>query len=254
MKLRDTIYNTEIVYLYVNKFDWGKNQMGKEDCSGHPKSKKLYRAIYNKDTHSYRVIYGISAKNQLEATFIENLQSKDFDEHGYTCDIIVLSKKTILDCNLSEEELDQLNQWQTTDNKDVKDITGNIGEKKTDKAEGTTKKAEMKESNQQLPEEFAQFLGISAHLHNTDPLTFGTIFDLILYLNDTQYQASGPLDGHWMKMDKEYGAGVNISAAVEKLNRYMGQNRRTNLENEDLMGAIKDLITESNRRTYQGVQ
>ena len=256
MNLQDTIYNTKIIYVYVNNFDYGKNQMGKEQASGHPKSKKVYRAIFNTDTNSYRVVYDIKGGN-VYSVFIENLQSKDGEELGYTCDIVPITKSNILDFKISEENLDELLTWLKTDNKDIKEILGDVG---------TTKKAAKKTEKQQpvaiskkganggIPPEFVSFMNLMQEIYKTDQMTFGTIFDLVLYLVDHPGADSGNLGMHWLRMDKDQGAGVNVASAVEKLSRYIGSDRRTNLMNDDLMGAVVNLLNERTRRILNQIE
>lgn len=254
IQLQDTIHNTKLIYLYVNKFDYGKNQMGKEQSSGNPKSKKVYRAIYNTDTNSYRIIYDVDSKNVF-SVFIEDLQSTD-EDLGYTCDIKILSVSNILDFNISEADLDQLLKWLQTDNKDVKDILGDIGAVK--KVEGKVTKPAQQPAQPpkgtRLPPELVQLINIGSELHKADPIIFGTIFDLMIYLNQDAYADTGVLGTGWLKLDKDHGAGVNVSAAIDKLSRYLGQDRRINLDNDDLMGAIKDLLIEKSRRNYHEIE
>jgi len=253
--LQDTIYNTKIVYLYVDRFDYGKNQVGKEQSSGHPKSKKVYRAIYNTDTHSYRIIYDI-IRDQVYSVFVEDLQSDAPEELGYVCDIKHLSVSNILDFKISEDNLDDLLNWLKTDNKDVKEVLGDVGAtKKKNTSDGKSKqiqKVPNRDSN--ISPEFVAFVNLTLEMYKSDPLTFGTIFDLILYIGEHPGLDQGNIGMHWLRMDKDHGGGVNISAAVEKLSRYVGGDRRTNLMNEDLMGAMLNLLNERARRTLNDIK
>lgn len=255
MILQDTIYNTKIVYLYINKFEYGKDQIGKEQSSGHPKPNTVYRAIYNTDTHSYRIIYKVD-KNGIHSVFIGELQVNDVNEMNFVCDVSVLSVENILDFKISESNLDDLIGWLKTDNKDVKDLLGDIGSKKPVKTAtntGKNVKTNIPEGGIQLPPQLVQFITLGSELMSTDPLIFGTVFDLLIYLNDVAYVDTGVVGTGWLKLDKEHGAGVNVSAAIDKLSKYLGTDRRVNLDNNDLMGAIKDLLTEKSRRNYHDI-
>lgn len=251
--IQDSIYNTKIVYLYVHSFEW-KDQMNKEASSGHPKAKKLYRAIYNTDSESYRVIYEVKPKeSQVYMTFVESLQSKD-EEKGYLSNISLITADNILDFPLTDKEIDLLFTWLTTDNKDLKDILGDIGAKEGEKPKktqpGLTKQGMSKKPSQELIE----FINVASKLHDVDPMMFGTVFDVMLWLIDDLYIDAGAIDTHWLKLHEEHGAGTNVTAAIEKLSRYMGNNRRTGLLNEDLMNAIRDLLTEKGRRLYHQIE
>ena len=254
MILQDNIHNTEIVYLYTHKFEYGNNPISKEENGGHPKPKTVYRAIYNTDTNTYRLIYNIS-KEGLSFIFIPKLKDHD-EESGLSVDIKILTKKNILDFNISEENLDELLSWLKTDNKDIKEITGDIGtpKPKQQKVKQGDKPAVVPQNKGvKLPPQVVQFLNLGIELEKTDPLIFGTMFDLLVYLNQNVYTDIGVVNASWLKLDKDHGAGTNISSAVEKLARYMSQDRRTNLDGKDLLGAIKDLLQEQGRRTYHEI-
>lgn len=257
MILQDSIHNTEIVYLYTHKFEYGNNPISKEENGGHPKPKTIYRAIYNTDTNTYRLIYNIS-KEGLSFVFIPKLADHD-EESGLSVDIKILTKKNILDFSISESNLNELLNWLKTDNKDIKEITGDISAKPPKKAQKKEKETvpasiPQNKGSIKLPPEVVQFLNLGIELEKVDPIIFGTMFDLLVYLNQNVYTDTGIVSTSWLKLDKDHGAGVNVSAAVEKLSKYLGQDRRTNLDDKDLMGAIKDLLTEKSRRNYHEIE
>lgn len=262
MILQDTIENTQIVYLYVNKFDYGTDLVNKEQNSGHPRSNTVYRAIFNTDTKSYRLIYKVD-KDNVYSVFIPVLKVEEENDLEFVCDITVLTSNNILSFKISEKNLDDLLKWLKTDNSDIKEILGDVG--------GSSKKKKVKKATQQpaqvpspvkadengiikLSPEILRFLNFGMELNKVDPLIFGTIFDLLIYLNQNVYSDTGVVSTNWLKLDREHGAGVNVSAAVEKLSRYLGQDRRTNLDEKDLMGALKDLLIEKSRRNYHEIQ
>lgn len=250
MQLSDTIYNTKIVYLYVNKFDWESNSMGREDSAGNPKAKHVYRAIKNTETGTYRIVYEVT--HSVKSTYIDNLKNDNFEQCGYTSDIVELSLSNILECNLSEECLDNLLNWYAIDNTDIKSIVGNIGATKNQ--ERNTVKEHIVPIGVPLSEELVEFISEASHLHDTDPLMFGTMFDLFVYLNSILGEDKGILDTSWMGLSKDHGAGVNVSSAVQKLSRYMGDDRKTNLDESDLLGAIRDLLMEQARRNFNQIE
>lgn len=252
MILQDDIHNTEIIYLYTYKFDYGNNPISKEENGGHPKPKTVYRAIYNTDTNTYRLIYKVG-KEGMSFVFIPKL--KDYDEDsGLTVDLRVLTLKNILDFNISEANLNELLNWLQTDNDDIKAITGHTGSpKKKTKSEDKPVAVPQTKGTVKLSPQIVQFLNQAIELEKTDPLIFGTMFDLLVHLNQNLYADIGVVNASWLTLDRDHGAGVNVSAAVGKLNRYMGQDRRTNLDGNDLLGAIKDLLQEQGRRNYHEI-
>lgn len=259
MILQDTPQNTKIVYLYVNEFDYGQDHIGREQTLNHPKSKKVYRAIYNTETKTYRAVYKVD--KDVHSVFIGGLQVREEDS-GFICDIHILIAENILDFNISESNLDELLNWLKTDNNDIKAILGDIGGKPLKKRQlpvntSVSVPPQVNNGQQQgmkLPPELVQLIKLGSELQKTDPILFGTIFDLIVFLTNDSYTETGILGTSWLKMDKDHGAGVNVSAAVEKMSRYLGQDRRNNLDNNDLMGAIKDLLIEKSRRNYHEIE
>lgn len=256
--LQDKTHNTKMVYLYVNKFDYCKNQLDKEQASGHPKPKRIYRAIYNTDTDSYRLIHEVTSTN-VSIVYVQDLQSKE-EELGISCDIKILTAMNILDfLPIPEDNLDELLTWLKTDNKDIKTLLGDIGAPKPSRAKSKETDAQPQPlpppgKGIKLSPELVQYINLGQKLNEIDPIIFGTIFDLLVYLIENTYADTGVVSTGWLRLDKEHGAGVNVSAAVEKLSKYLGQDRRVNLDDNDLMGAIKDLLTEKSRRIYHDIQ
>jgi hypothetical protein len=244
-QLIDTKENTEVVYLFVNKFDWLLT-MDKESNVGHPKPGKVYRAIYNNQTDSYRITYKIG--NTYQAVLIPSLVNSD-ETNGYLSDIRRITKKNILDFEITESDLDQLNQWIDISNKDLLDQMWNS-------------KPKVEVINIDSDEMLAKIMG--DFIKDTDPdhtrmlekmyllreqnaPVSWVIGYLVEYLLDEPIEES-PFDINSLSLDKTHGAGVNISAAIQKLSRYCGSNRRTNMSEEDLLGAIRDLLKEVERR------
>lgn len=243
MMLHDTPQNSKILYLFVNKFDWGSNQQSKENSLGHPKSQRLYRAVHNTETDSYRIVHTITRENCL-AVYIENLQNID-ETLGYTSDIKRVTLDSILDFNIPEEDLDSLLLWLDTDDKELKGAMGWI--KPSAKATPVAGPSQMT-NLPEVDEDLLRFIDMGDSLSNKDPALFGTVIDLLDYLLRPSDDAI--IDTTWVKFDKKHGAGANISAAIQKLSRYIGTDRKTNMEADDLMGAIKELLTEQIRRNF----
>lgn len=254
MTLSDSIHNTEMVYLFVNKFSYGKNMIAKEESAGHPKPKKIYRAIRNTDTDTYRIIYKVE-NNQVFSTIIEDLQCDD-ETAGYTSDIKRITLNNILEFDIPEKCLDNLIHWIDTDNDDVKAVVPvgppNKLVSRNLVAGKQAKESGIPEGAIALDEEIVMFFTLASELRESDPLLFGTIFDVLNYL--VSQNKIEVFDTGWMGFDKNHGAGVNVSAAIKKLSLYMSDDRRTNLDEKDLTGAIVDLLTEKGRRSLHDIE
>ncbi len=241
MIINDTQKSSKIVYLFVNKFDWGTNQQSKENSLGHPKPQRLYRALHNIEVDRYLIVHTVT-KEDLQATYIENLQNTD-ESIGYTADISRVSLENILDFNILEEDLDALLKWVETDDRELKGAMGWI--KPTSKAIPVIGPSRMTDLPE-VDEQYIQFIDLGGMLNDKDPVLFGTVIDLLSFLLESKDDSI--IDTTWVKYDKKHGAGANISAAVQKLSKYMSADKKVNMEVEDLMGAIKDLLTERMRR------
>jgi len=255
MTLSDSIHNTEIIYLFVNRFDYIRNSYTKEENGGHPKTRKVYRAVRNTDTNTFRIIHKVDSKaNQVHSVIIEDLQCDD-ESYGYTCDIREVTLNNILDFDMSEKCLDNLILWIDTDNKDVKDIipVGPPTKPTPMNFVAQGKQAEIPEGGILINEELGAFIHMAAELHDSDPLMFGTVFDVLDHLSTQKYKPE-IFETGWMGLDKQHGAGVNISSAIKKLSKYMSDDRRTNLDEVDLLGAISDLLSEQARRNYHEIE
>lgn len=256
----DTKKNTKIVYLYINEFKWMLSE-DNEMAMGHPKEKTLYRGVYNTDTGTYRGIYETNGK--MKGFFLKKLISKENiseeDITGYTSNIIEVSPSTILDCNLTEKELDKLTQWIQSENKDLmeelwpREKTGEIKAFRIPDEAGEAFTKVFADMLRGTPSELSQLTDSLGNIRDTDPLMFEAIEDLIYFLGEEEGSTQDSiLDPTWINSDKLHGTGANMSAALTKLARYCGHNRRVNLDKADLFGAMKNLLNEQIRRNING--
>ena len=253
--LIDTPQNTKIVYLWINKFAWS-NDMDKEQSVGHPKPKHLYRGVYNKDTETYRFVYKMG--DIFQGTFLKSLTSDD-ETAGYTSDIVELSLSNILDSNLSEKDLKMLLEWIDTDNKDLKEklwaapkrVNLDFIDMGTDIATffaDTIKKSDP---------EFTDFIAVGSSLREINPSMFEAVHNIISYLIEDEYtevEDDSSISPRWISMDVKLGAGANLYGAIQKLARYGSVNTRVSRSKEDLLGAIKDLLVEQQRRNLHNLR
>lgn len=258
----DTKKNTKVVYLYVNEFKWTFSE-DHERAVGHPKEKTLYRAVYNTDTNTYRGIYEMEGK--MNGFYLKKLVSKESVSEegvtGYTSDIIEITPSTILDCDLSSSDLTRLLKWIESNNKDLTDElwppakTPSPNDIKIFRMNDAKDFADMMGQifSSKNPE-FEKMSESLRQLNEVDPMMFEAITDLVLFIINDESVPDSFIDPSWISTDKQHGAGANIHSALQKLARYGGSDRRTNLEEYDLMGCIKDLLTEQIRRNINSIE
>jgi hypothetical protein len=232
MILNDNEKNTEFLYLYVEKFKWS-NQENAEAFAGHPKPKSVYRAILNKDTNGYRILY--SVENGTGNAVIINSLNSDSEDIGFTCKIHTITRNNILDFDISEEDLDKLSIWTEKDNQDLKNIM-----------KGNTEPFQQIDI---LDEEASEFFACALDTRKEDPLLFDAIHEYMHHLLEQQPDISS-LDTTWLNMSPKFGTGSNISKAIDHIKTYVSENRRTNLDEKDLFHAITHLLNEINQRRF----
>jgi hypothetical protein len=244
--LIDTLSNTKIVYIFANKFTW-TNNTEKETNVGHPKPGRLYRAIKNTDTNTYRIVYNI--ENNIQGILIDKLESKD-ESFGYVADMKEVSLSNVLNFEITEEDLKQFDNWLSTNNQDLKDWMNKFFEGQSNKVVIKSKVSvsdKVLEAVRSRDPELASIISMITDLRNIDPILYGALGSFVSYIIRKDYPESSVND-QWVRVDKNLGAGANISSALTKLSTYGGKDRRTNFASADLLDAIKDLLTEQYRR------
>lgn len=232
MILSDNITNTDIFYTYVKKFKWS-HPVSNETFGGHPKDGRVYRVIKNTDTNTYRLIYGrIGGTGQ--GVMLESLTSSD-ESVGYTSDIVPITRANILDLEISEEDLDLLKIWTDTDNRDIKEIF---------ELKNQPPPPSLPPPAWVQPNDLTEFVSCASELQSIDPTSFDTIHELIHALNEPPNE---PIEVLNMRMNRNFGGGANMVKVFEHLTRYMGDDRRTNQDKNDLLEAQKYITYEINR-------
>lgn len=271
----DTKENIRLIYLYIKSFKWLLD-IDREMANGHPQEGRLYRGAENTSTHTYRIYYEFDDKNkQVLGIFLPRLRSED-TSGIYTADVIELTLSNILDLNISDQDLDNLLHWLEIDNSDLKKRMW--GEEKSKgrmiSPEGTPQLSTSQPLSDPLEHlndeammlmtieyikkkdaEFGEVVEDLKMLKDFNPAMFSSLARLLFYLMKTESEHNHtPIDPYWIHLDKEMGAGANLSSAVTLLARYGGPDRKSNLEEVDLMGAIKYLLLEQQRRNFHNIK
>lgn len=231
--MKDTAENSEFKFFYVSKFEWG-NPMDHERNLGHPKEKKVYRGWINKDTNTYRIAYDM--KN---AIWLDKL--KVTEEHiGYTSDISELTINNILDFPIEESDLENMIKWLESDNADLKQAVLGPKIQEAQIIAIINKSMQPPQSEQDIE----GFINSAEELHSLDPLAFEHIWALMDFILESMHSLpEGSFDADFIAKGPQ-GAPINIYNAITCLNRYIGDNRKTNLEPEDLQKAMHHILSE----------
>lgn len=252
MILSDNSKNTEFLYLYVDEFQW-LSHIDTEAFSGHPKAKSVYRAILNKDTNGYRIIYKITGGNP-QAIVLKNIVNKNRGL-GYLSQMAVLSRENILSFDVSDEDLDKLDFWINSENKDLDDIMKKskhptvINDENSNISLTPMDSMTLVTNNmRKIDGELSAFMILAQDFQIRDPFLFDAFHDLMNHLSDN----NSANDTSWLNYSKNFASGANVSAALQALTKYASENRRTNLDEQDLLHAIKHLLNEYSQRQING--
>lgn len=243
MILTDNTTNTEFLFVFVKDFKWS-NPLEHEQVGGHPMPGRLYRAIKNTDTGTYRLL---TKPNTL---LVFSGLEEDIDT-GYRSSFKPITVQTLLDYNITDEDLDKLLDWLRTGNKEIKDLVGMMSPPAPVKlTTPSSLSPQFKESiMQKSNEEVSDFISCAHLLHELNPNLLDAIHDYLHYaIEQEQKSEEGPLNSTFLTLSKEHGTGANVIQAVQKLSRYVSVNKRISLDENDLFGAITNLFNEQTNR------
>jgi len=250
MKLPDTTDNSEIVYLYVKSFKWF-DPIDNENNVGEPKESIVYRAVVNRQTGTYRLVY-MNESKQMTAVYLPCLVTGEESQYNYQSDISEINKKTILDLGLAERDLDLMLVWIKENNSSLKQALGLETQQAPPQQMNLTSEQVINVIQRDKEDKFLNKVGASLiNIRNFDPALFEAICDLIFFEED---MASPANDTESLGYSAVLGAGVNISKATEALKRYGSDDRRSNLDHNDLLEAHHNLLVESGRRLIHNIQ
>jgi hypothetical protein len=256
----DTRTNTKLVYLYTKHFKWTE-PANHEIMLGNPKPNKVYQAIKNTDAESYRVFYKIEGQPTYQGVFLSHIKS-DSEKVGFVGDMVEITTTNILDFELSPEELTKLYDWIKDGSKDLMTELNAWFDKqdgaKTSNKKGGDKKNLLKNGERPVDVAIGALRGYDPNmgaalatlddLRTDQPRVFEALAEVCHHLLTKALDFENPAIS--LRLDQTHGTGVNLSSAMEKLVRYLGPDRRSNLNKDDLTGAVQDLLTEIYRLNY----
>ena len=241
MQLSDNSTNAKVVLLYVNQFRWF-DQHTTEQMGGHLKQKRVYRAVFNSDTGSYKVVYAYDRSSQ--AIILTDLQQATDQKDGYTANISILTKANMVDFEICEEDLDNIIKWK--DHKDLNQIIeeGRIRMEPSPEQNFIQELFRVAKPNDMMRE----YTESSRELFSISPLHHDGLLDLIEHIKGNKL---GSIEAMNLTMDEYFGPGINIGNAYEAMARYTCEDRKMNLDPADLLLAASNLITEYIRASYE---
>src|SRR5690606_4265154 len=148
-------------------------------------------------------------------------------------DVIELTRQNILDCEIREEDLDQMIKWMTPEQTIRQGMLS------------------LKEAvNQQRREEIDAADRASKALMGLwilNDLKFEIVLEFVRRIIQGEVESVED-PASYLETHKNYGLGVNIAKALRALDRYAGDSRRTNENVEDLYEAMTACVTEVERK------
>ena len=212
-------------YLYIKKWDWGHIKPAVE-LDGHPREGRVYRATYNENSGVYEIYI---FKDSTITLFKRDIPDGD---------VIELTRQNILDCEIREEDLDQMIKWMTPEQTIRQGMLS------------------LKEAvNQQRREEIDAADRASKALMGLwilNDLKFEIVLEFVRRIIQGEVESVED-PASYLETHKNYGLGVNIAKALRALDRYAGDSRRTNENVEDLYEAMTACVTEVERKMVNGL-
>jgi hypothetical protein len=240
MILTDNSTNTEFLYVYVSSFKW-ENPFDHESKGGHPMPGKVYRAVKNKDAGTYRLF--VSSTTPPMLLVFTGLE--EAIEGAYTSNIKPITIQNLLDFDISDGDLDSLLDWLKTGNSELKKVLN--FRPPLILSEPVNQPAMIQKPN----DEVEDFIRCAQQLHELNPNLLDSLHNYIHFaIEEEENFEGGPLDTTFLTLSKDHGTGANIVQAVQKLSRYASSNRKENLDEADLFGAITNLLNERTNQLF----
>ena len=243
----ETNMETEIKYLLVEYFEFANKEIAQK-YDGHPKAGGLYRGFTTSDGTLALKLPGLPAP--YKGLIIEGLEG---DYSAYSCKLHEITTANMMDYNLTDDQLDQIVEWNETKNADMK-ADFELADRKEPELEEIITAAIQK----QIDDEMTQSKEFNKALDTID------FFDPFLMeaLSDTIDHISGVFEKHhYERQDirddfsyhpSDVGKGFNIGSARKYLQRYMTEGYEKSNNPMDLYKAIHFLLFELSRRLQNG--
>jgi hypothetical protein len=233
MTISEKLEDVRFKYVYVKAFKWG-DPLGNERFGGHPKAGGVYRTIYNINSKSYKLLLN----NTMDFLLLTALTTTD--DLG-SSEIEALTPHNIVGFDLTEEQLDKLVTWITTDNADIRErytkSTPNFSE-----VFSTALVKQVSTENTAM----TRVVHTCLPLHQINPQMLDLVMELIQHLIDDEYsKAEDTLN---IALTTE-GKGLNIHHAVHHLQDYMRPVKLGGDERVSLINSILNILTELERRS-----
>lgn len=236
MQLNDTPQNTRFYPVFVEHFQW-EDPLDNEKFAGHPKAGRVYRIGYNSDTNSYRIFYKEKDGKNI-GIYLPVLT----DCNAYSAKIYEITKKSVLDFDIKEEDIEMMGNWLITNNADLMMSLGFTPKQQL--LPTTIFKVDVMNQEESLSKEFIESAKLTQSLY---PMLFEALHEVMSSLDN--YDVGQSLDGISLSFSEKHGAGHNIGKALEALSYYVSDDPRASLDREDLIAAIINLLNELARRS-----
>lgn len=228
------IKDVNLTYYYVKSFRWF-DSTATIGLNGHPMENTIYRGYFNKSVKCYYLYYRDQNDDKPNVLILPNLKGGK----SFSCEIVEIKKSNVLSFDISEEQLDKIISWQTSNNDDIRGkdepkmkLTDSLSQHDVDKINT-----------------IQNFFKEAKTLFDQQPMIFEAYYDLLEVLNRNLGYGNS-LDTINISLSREHGAGYNVGKALESLAIYMNESKRIGLLEDDLDDALLNLMNEKARIRY----
>jgi hypothetical protein len=237
----------EIKYVYIKKFKW-RDVLEAELHGGHFWEGRVYRCLHNQKAGSYLISY-----DKDNCILTDRLITTEEAGANFVCDIEVLTRDSIMNFSVEEDDLDKIIEWEKNGHEDLLSVNleGFMKAEASNphNAEVNSFK-EVLEKIDDVREKDSKIIRAASekflHLLHLNTIQFNVVLDLVDYLIDSNVHGENDLTGP-LTISKG-GMALNIGKALEYIQVYSGNNRRTNRDYRDLLAANAALIKEQERQ------
>ncbi len=209
-----------VVYLYVREFAY-KDKRYEEMMGGHPKTGRIYRALYDKDTNMYRVILEEEDKSEhgLAGLMLQNLTSED---PRWSADIVVMDDESMIQYDIVSDDFIKLAKWRDEENHDIDylRLDQGVASIESDPETGMTTVvfSEDEEMEEDVTEHLANLSEVDYELAKAVNKTVEGIMHYLAAVTPDNPDFTILASNH-----RIHGRGVNVGLAIEALSDYLNQ-------------------------------